>query len=137
MILQQLARGEGTEKSVQRRMEEALVSGEHAALDMREAVAKARRAIANHRNAHEILSAKLASPGASISNLVSEPAALRDAIAECRKQLRLAEQTFTQARGRAAAAASAVQGAVAADRKKARVTISRPQSKPFESRALS
>ena len=137
MILQQLARGEGTDKSVQRRMEEALVSGEHASLDMREAVAKARRAIANHRNAHEILSAKLASPGASNNNLVSEPAALRDAIAECRKQLRLAEQTFTQARGRAAAAASAVQGAVAADRKKARVTISRPQSKPFESRALS
>ena len=65
-----------------------------------------------------------------------QQASLRDAITECRRVLKQAEQVFATSRSRAADAASAVAAAVTAERRKQAAT-NRGAPKPFESRTLS
>ena len=119
------------------------MESEYTAADMQEAADSARLAIEAHRAAHASLEASLHGSGSSggggggdgrvfelrtpgrmpahptePTHEALEPsnaaAVLREAVAECKKVLRLAEETFASSRSRIARVSSAMQAAVVA-----------------------
>ena len=120
--------------AVIRTVRDAIALNEHTQADMAEAAERAQWALQAHRAAHDELAASLdapttelgtqlsgqrmpAHPSEATRGVAAQTAVLRDAMAECRKALKQAEQIFATSRSRAADASSAVQGAVSAARK--------------------
>ena len=156
--LVQMLDAEHVDAGVLRTVREALVLSEHATADMAEAAERAHQAVEAHRMAHAELAESVdANPTGVVDaatmhrsgmsmpthpseagrlSIAEQQAVLRDAIAECRKVLKHAEQVFATSRARAGDATSAVAAAVTAARRKQAAT-QRGAPKPFESRALS
>ena len=87
----------------------------HTTQDMRDAVSKAVATVLKQQRAHDALQ----EADANERSVADELVALREAAAESRKVLKRADVTIEDARGKMAAAASAVQQAVGSVRKEA------------------